>query len=44
MRQLITAMVEKNQDLPRNSLVAEMSLEKAVQPDDYSVKDYRNLR
>lgn len=44
MRQLIAAMVEKNQDLPRNSLVAEMSLEKAVQPDDYRVKDYRNLR
>ncbi|HEL0597696.1 hypothetical protein [Streptococcus equi] len=44
MRQLITAMIEKNQDLPRNSLVVEMSLEKAALPDDYLVKDYRGLR
>ncbi|HEL1119778.1 hypothetical protein [Streptococcus equi] len=44
MRQLIAAMIEKNQDLPRNSLVVEMSLEKAALPDDYLVKDYRGLR
>lgn len=44
MRQLIAAMIEKNQDLPKNSLVAEMSLEKAALPDDYLVKDYRGLR